>query len=421
MTKFSKKILSMLVAICVLASLFTCLNLSVMTASAITATKMIHVDSGNNKYISYLWRPAEYDDMIKPNTDYRLTFYWENINNADLSTKWMFYALYFKESESAWKGLFGLHDLTYGGATEKSLETTDLAHGQLVTLDFTTPEDCRDGGSIAFCFGDWNWASRNVVFNLAEIKLYTRSGDSLTEVPMTDITANETLGTCTTDAPTDDLGVILRNTTKGDGSEISFLDIPSGYFASLTGCTHESKSLVEAEDSTCTTHGHDDYYVCDNCGAIFDSDDNEISLADVEWELDPDIHETEIPVPEVPSTCKTPGHTAYIACSGCGAILSGSNDELPLDPNNHAGEGTELRDVVKATDHSTGYSGDTYCLGCGAKLAEGEETPVIIRKMYHFPAFDNNWQVLVFKMSGTFPAGNCLRQAYTVLQLTKRR
>ena len=183
-------------------------------------------------------------------------------------------------------------------------------------------------------------------------------------------------------------------------------EIPDGYFDPIpAACTHESKHLVDAADSTCSTHGHNEYYACDNCDAIFNEQGDEITLADVELPLEPDAHEDEVPVAAVASTCKTPGHTAYIACSGCGAVISGSNDPLPLDPDNHVGEGTEIRDAIKATDHSTGYSGDTYCLGCGEKIADGEITPIIIRKMYHFLPGEDGWQVLVYKMSGTFPAG----------------
>ena len=182
-------------------------------------------------------------------------------------------------------------------------------------------------------------------------------------------------------------------------------EIPDGYFDPVTVCTHESKHLVDAVDSTCTTPGHDEYYACDNCDAIFNEQGDEITLADVELPLDPEVHEDEVPVAAVASTCKTPGHTAYIACSGCGAVLSGSNDELPLDPDNHVGEGTEIRDAIKATDHSTGYSGDTYCLGCGEKIADGEITPIIIRKMYHFLPGEDGYQVLVYKIGGVFAAG----------------
>ncbi|MBO4733060.1 MAG: dockerin type I repeat-containing protein [Clostridia bacterium] len=43
-----------------------------------------------------------------------------------------------------------------------------------------------------------------------------------------------------------------------------------------------------------------------------------------------------------------------------------------FDPNNHDGD-TEVRDAVDATCTEAGYTGDTYCLGCGAKIADGEE------------------------------------------------
>ena len=37
-------------------------------------------------------------------------------------------------------------------------------------------------------------------------------------------------------------------------------------------------------------------------------------------------------------------------------------------------EQTEVRDAVEATCTEAGYTGDTYCLVCGEKIAEGEET-----------------------------------------------
>ena len=41
------------------------------------------------------------------------------------------------------------------------------------------------------------------------------------------------------------------------------------------------------------------------------------------------------------------------------------------DAANHTG-GTELRNVVQPTDIKDGYTGDTYCLGCDEKLADGK-------------------------------------------------
>ena len=45
-----------------------------------------------------------------------------------------------------------------------------------------------------------------------------------------------------------------------------------------------------------------------------------------------------------------------------------------VDPDNHAG-GTEIRNAVDATADTDGYTGDTYCLGCGEKIADGTVIP----------------------------------------------
>ncbi|MBO5214464.1 MAG: hypothetical protein J6B86_06815 [Clostridia bacterium] len=41
---------------------------------------------------------------------------------------------------------------------------------------------------------------------------------------------------------------------------------------------------------------------------------------------------------------------------------------------NHSG-GTELKNAKEATEDEKGYTGDTYCKGCGEKIADGEEIP----------------------------------------------
>ncbi|MGN0518174.1 MAG: hypothetical protein ACI4II_05575 [Acutalibacteraceae bacterium] len=47
-----------------------------------------------------------------------------------------------------------------------------------------------------------------------------------------------------------------------------------------------------------------------------------------------------------------------------------------LDPTNHSG-GTEIRNAKEATENEKGYTGDTYCKGCGEKIADGKEIPAI--------------------------------------------
>ena len=64
----------------------------------------------------------------------------------------------------------------------------------------------------------------------------------------------------------------------------------------------------------------------------------------------------------------------YYSCSTCGTVERNDTHTFNGQKNaaKHVG-GTEIRDMIEA-DHKTqaiGYSGDTYCLGCNAKLSSG--------------------------------------------------
>ena len=84
------------------------------------------------------------------------------------------------------------------------------------------------------------------------------------------------------------------------------------------------------------------------------------------------------------ATCNAMGHNAYYTCSGCDdwfedaegktVITDHSSVITDKDPNNHTG-GTEIRGAKPATATEDGYTGDTYCLGCGAMLAKGQVIP----------------------------------------------
>ncbi|MBQ9838934.1 MAG: hypothetical protein IJO56_05530 [Oscillospiraceae bacterium] len=64
-----------------------------------------------------------------------------------------------------------------------------------------------------------------------------------------------------------------------------------------------------------------------------------------------------------PATCTSPAK-----CS-CQTIIGDK------DPSNHVG-GTEIRNAVEATYETEGYTGDTYCKGCGVKLESGKGIPM---------------------------------------------
>jgi len=68
-------------------------------------------------------------------------------------------------------------------------------------------------------------------------------------------------------------------------------------------------------------------------------------------------------------------HSGGQATCGQGAICDVCKKAYgSVNAQNHTGE-TEVRDAVAATETQDGYSGDTYCKGCGAKLATGSVIP----------------------------------------------
>ena len=60
-------------------------------------------------------------------------------------------------------------------------------------------------------------------------------------------------------------------------------------------------------------------------------------------------------------------------CSVCGAQYG------ELDPNNHTH--IEVRDTKAATEQEKGYTGDTWCLDCNKKVAEGKDIEMLEHKL----------------------------------------
>lgn len=82
-------------------------------------------------------------------------------------------------------------------------------------------------------------------------------------------------------------------------------------------------------------------------------------------------------VEATPATCTENGNIEYWYCDDCGKYFAdeGALSEIRLSDTviqkGHTG-GTEIRGAIEATEHSEGYTGDTYCIGCGNKIADGE-------------------------------------------------
>ena len=77
------------------------------------------------------------------------------------------------------------------------------------------------------------------------------------------------------------------------------------------------------------------------------------------------------------SSCSENGAADY-TCLICGAAKT---ETLEKDANNHVG-GTEIRNAKNATCGEDGYTGDTYCLGCGSELNSGTAIPKTGKHMW---------------------------------------
>lgn len=108
----------------------------------------------------------------------------------------------------------------------------------------------------------------------------------------------------------------------------------------------------------------------------------------------------------VAANCHETGTVEYWTCSSdkCKGKYYSDSDctteiqsvTTPIDKNIHDG-GTEVRDAVAATCSNDGYTGDTYCLGCGEKIAEGKTVPATGEHVNAAGKWEsdgaNHWQV----------------------------
>ena len=122
---------------------------------------------------------------------------------------------------------------------------------------------------------------------------------------------------------------------------------------------HQWGAGILVHPATCSFEGLK-RYTCAVCGKT----KNEILPAD------PERHTWDGGVLRYPATCAAEGMSRY-TCTECGTT---EIRVLPVDPSNHTG-GRILRNDRPAGCETAGYTGDTYCAGCGALIKTGEVLP----------------------------------------------
>ena len=187
------------------------------------------------------------------------------------------------------------------------------------------------------------------------------------------------------------------------GREVpSGMTTPSGEAKSGTStpsCTHSKTEIRNAEAATCTEDGYTGDTYCKDCGkkiasgttvtATGHKDSNGDKTCDsCSADLSCKHSKTEVRNAKA-ATCTEDGYTGDTYCTDCGEkIASGSKITATghKDSNNNGNcdacsadlsckhSKTEIRNKKDATCTADGYTGDTYCTDCGAKIASGTKT-----------------------------------------------
>ena len=87
-------------------------------------------------------------------------------------------------------------------------------------------------------------------------------------------------------------------------------------------------------------------------------------------------------------TCKTEAEY-YYSCAVCNLVEKDDNHTFmgAKYSDNHTG-GTEIRGAKDATCTEEGYTGDTYCIGCGEKISAGIAIKMSAHNLEKIPAKD---------------------------------
>lgn len=128
--------------------------------------------------------------------------------------------------------------------------------------------------------------------------------------------------------------------------------LSSGETIKATG--HQHTKLINKKDATCEEKGYSGDTYCEDCKQIIKTG-KAINQTGHDWDKG---------TVKKAATCESDGIKEY-TCKTCK-----KTKEETIAPTGHTK--TEIRNKKQATCKEEGYTGDTYCVTCGKKLASGE-------------------------------------------------
>ena len=155
-----------------------------------------------------------------------------------------------------------------------------------------------------------------------------------------------------------DQGTITKQPTCTEQGEKTYKctdeDCNETYTESIPATGHKNAKVLNQKNATCESEGYTGDTYCDDCKQIIKAGKT----------ISPTGHTWNDGMVKKAATCESEGIEVYI-CKTCK-----KTKEETIAPTGHTK--TEIRDKKVATCKEEGYTGDTYCVTCGKKLAVGK-------------------------------------------------
>ena len=151
--------------------------------------------------------------------------------------------------------------------------------------------------------------------------------------------------------------VIKEPTCTESGKKIHHCideDCNESYTETIKATGHQHTRLINQKEASCEEEGNSGDTFCEDCKQV-------IKAGNV---INPTGHNWNNGTVKKAATCESEGIEVYI-CKTCK-----KTKEETIAPTGHTK--TEIRDKKVATCKEEGYTGDTYCVTCGKKLAVGK-------------------------------------------------
>lgn len=155
-----------------------------------------------------------------------------------------------------------------------------------------------------------------------------------------------------------DQGTITKQPTCTEQGEKTYKctdeDCNETYTESIPATGHKNTKVLNQKNATCESEGYTGDTYCDDCKQIIKAGKT----------ISPTGHTWNDGMVKKAATCESEGIEVYI-CKTCK-----KTKEETIAPTGHTK--TEIRDKKIAMCKEEGYTGDTYCVTCGKKLAVGK-------------------------------------------------